>query len=229
MCIRDRVYTAFSGSHQDAIKKGFAARERQNDEIWEVPYLPIDPADLGRSYEAVIRVNSQSGKGGVAWVLEQDKGLKLPKRMQASFSHVVQAVADETSRELGAEDIWNAFETTYLQTEGKRFQLVDWSESRGGADRIFAGKLMIEGKERSISGRGNGLMSSVIAALAENGGPIMDIVDYNEHAIGHGSDAQAAAYVECRTPDGKSLFGAGLDTDVATASVRAILSAANLA
>lgn len=223
------VYTAFSGSHQDAIKKGFAARERQNDEIWEVPYLPIDPADLGRSYEAVIRVNSQSGKGGVAWVLEQDKGLKLPKRMQASFSHVVQAVADETSRELGAEDIWNAFETTYLQTEGKRFQLVDWSESRGGADRIFAGKLMIEGTERSISGRGNGLMSSVIAALAENGGPIMDIVDYNEHAIGHGSDAQAAAYVECRTPDGKSLFGAGLDTDVATASVRAILSAANLA
>lgn len=223
------VYTAFSGSHQDAIKKGFSARERQNDEIWEVPYLPIDPADLGRSYEAVIRVNSQSGKGGVAWVLEQDKGLKLPKRMQASFSHVVQAVADETSRELGAEDIWTAFDTTYLQSDGKRFQLVDWSENRGGADRIFAGKLMIEGTERSISGRGNGLMSSVIAALAENGGPIMDIVDYSEHAIGHGSDAQAAAYVECRTPDGKSLFGCGIDNDVATASVRAILSAANLA
>ncbi|MCC2603401.1 2-isopropylmalate synthase [Sphingopyxis yananensis] len=223
------VYTAFSGSHQDAIKKGFAARERQNDEVWEVPYLPIDPADIGRSYEAVIRVNSQSGKGGVAWVLEQDKGLKLPKRMQASFSHVVQAVADETSRELAADDIWNAFESTYLAHENKRFQLVDWSESRGGTDRIFAGKLLIEGSERSISGRGNGLMSSVIAALAENGGPIMDIVDYNEHAIGHGSDAQAAAYVECRTPDGKSLFGCGLDTDVSTASVRAILSAANLA
>jgi 2-isopropylmalate synthase len=223
----DLVYTAFSGSHQDAIKKGFAARERQNDEAWEVPYLPIDPADLGRSYEAVIRVNSQSGKGGVAWVLEQDKGLKLPKKMQASFSHVVQALADETSRELAADDIWQAFEATYLATEGKRFQLVDWHETHSGADRIFAGKLTIDGTERSVSGRGNGLMSSVIAALAESGGPLMDIVDYSEHAIGQGSNVQAAAYVECRTADGKSLFGCGLDTDVATASVRAILSAAN--
>lgn len=223
------VYTAFSGSHQDAIKKGFAARERQNDERWEVPYLPIDPADLGRSYEAVIRVNSQSGKGGVAWVLEQDKGLKLPKKMQASFSHVVQALADETSRELGAEDIWHAFERTYLTTEAKRFQLVNWSESHAGTDRIFAGKLTIDGATRSVSGRGNGLMSSVIAALAESGGPIMDIVDYSEHAIGQGSNVQAAAYVECRTAEGKSLFGCGLDTDVATASVRAILSAANAA
>ncbi len=221
------VYTAFSGSHQDAIKKGFAARERQNDERWEVPYLPIDPADLGRSYEAVIRVNSQSGKGGVAWVLEQDKGLKLPKKMQASFSHVVQALADETSRELGAEDIWHAFERQYLTTEAKRFQLVDWSETHSGADRIFAGKLTIDGTPRSVSGRGNGLMSSVIAALRESGGPVMDIVDYSEHAIGQGSNVQAAAYVECRTADGKSLFGCGLDTDVATASVRAILSAAN--
>ena len=221
------VFTAFSGSHQDAIKKGFAARERQNDERWEVPYLPIDPADLGRSYEAVIRVNSQSGKGGVAWVLEQDKGLKLPKKLPASFSHVVQALADETSRELGAEDIWGAFDHAYLVTEGKRFQLVDWSESHAGTDRIFAGKLTIDGTPRSVSGRGNGLMSSVIAALAESGGPIMDIVDYSEHAIGQGSNVQAAAYVECRTADGKSLFGCGLDTDVATASVRAILSAAN--
>ncbi|MBN8841718.1 MAG: 2-isopropylmalate synthase [Sphingomonadales bacterium] len=221
------VYTAFSGSHQDAIKKGFAARERQNDDKWEVPYLPIDPADLGRSYEAVIRVNSQSGKGGVAWVLEQDKGLKLPKKMQASFSHVVQALADQTSRELGAEDIWHAFEGAYLASDGKRFQLVDWSETHSGADRIFAGKLTIDGTPRSVSGRGNGLMSSVIAALAESGGPIMDIVDYSEHAIGQGSNVQAAAYVECRTADGKSLFGCGLDTDVATASVRAILSAAN--
>jgi 2-isopropylmalate synthase len=243
------VYTAFSGSHQDAIKKGFAARERQNDERWEVPYLPIDPADLGRSYEAVIRVNSQSGKGGVAWVLEQDKGLKLPKKMQASFSHVVQALADQTSRELGAEDIWQAFEGQYLATSGKRFQLVDWSEThapsnspspsgeglgwgpsgqnRPNPDRIFAGKLLIDGTPRSVSGRGNGLMSSVIAALSESGGPVMDIVDYSEHAIGQGSNVQAAAYVECRTADGKSLFGCGLDTDVATASVRAILSAAN--
>jgi 2-isopropylmalate synthase len=147
--------------------------------------------------------------------------------MQANFSHVVQALADETSRELGAEDIWGAFESAFLAEDGKRFQLVDWSESHSGADRIFAGKLNVDGDVRSVSGRGNGLMSSVVAALAESGGPVMDIVDYSEHAIGHGSDAQAAAYVECRTADGKSLFGCGLDTDVATASVRAILSAAN--
>lgn len=243
------VYTAFSGSHQDAIKKGFAARQRQNDDYWQVPYLPIDPADLGRTYEAVIRVNSQSGKGGVAWVLEQDRGLKLPKRMQAAFSPIVQALADATSRELTADDIWHAFEATYLDTAGKRFELVEWAETNsspstsdgevarrsrdGGAAaslsnaRIFTGKLRIDGEIRSVSGRGNGLMSSVIAALAEAGGPVMDIVDYSEHALGAGSDVAAAAYVECRTPDGRSRFGCGLDTDVATASVRAILSAAN--
>lgn len=241
------VYTAFSGSHQDAIKKGFAARDRQNDETWEVPYLPIDPADLGRSYEAVIRVNSQSGKGGVAWVLEQDRGLKLPKRMQASFSHIIQALADTASRELTAADIWQAYESAYLTTDGKRFQLIEWQEAissptGGGAPsrsdgegalagiphtRIFTGKLLIDGEVRSVSGRGNGLMSSVIAALADAGGPVMDIADYSEHALGVGSSAQAAAYVECRTADGASRFGCGLDTDVATASVRAILSAAN--
>ncbi len=233
--VGDLVHTAFSGTHQDAIRKGLAEHRTRAAELgkpegeieWRVPYLPVDPADLGRSYEAVIRVNSQSGKGGVAWVLEQDKGLKLPKKMQASFSHVVQALADETSRELAADDIWQAFEGTYLATEGKRFQLVDWSETHSGADRIFAGKLTIDGTPRSVSGRGNGLMSSVIAALAESGGPLMDIVDYSEHAIGQGSNVQAAAYVECRTAGGKSLFGCGLDTDVATASVRAILSAAN--
>lgn len=226
------VFTAFSGSHQDAIKKGFAAQATRNDDYWEVPYLPIDPADLGRSYEAVIRVNSQSGKGGVAWVLEQDKGLKLPKRMQASFSHVVQALADETSRELNAADIWEAFERTYVVQPDGRFTLVDWQEthakgSAGGSDRIFAGKISVGGTLTSVSGRGNGLMSSVIAALAGTTGPALEIVDYSEHAIGHGSDAQAAAYVECRTADGESVFGCGLDTDVATASVRAILSAAN--
>ena len=221
------VYTAFSGSHQDAIKKGFAARLRQNDETWAVPYLPIDPADLGRSYEAVIRVNSQSGKGGIAWVLEQDRGLKLPKRLAASFSHVVQALADASSRELTADDIWQAFQATYLATDNKRFELVEWHEAHQGSDRLFTGKLRIDGAVRSVSGRGNGLMSSVIAALAEAGGPVMDIVDYSEHALGAGSDVAAAAYVECRTADGASRFGCGLDTDVATASVRAILSAAN--
>ncbi|MEP6786671.1 MAG: 2-isopropylmalate synthase [Sphingomonadales bacterium] len=223
--VGDLVFTAFSGSHQDAIKKGFAAQDARNDELWEVPYLPIDPKDLGRDYEAVIRVNSQSGKGGVAWVLEQDKGLKLPKRMQADFSRHVQALADETSRELNAADIWGAFEKAYLG--GSRFALGDYDETRASnGDRIFAGKLVVDGMERSVSGRGNGLISSVVAALAEQG-VTLDVVDYVEHTLGHASDAQAAAYVECRTAAGKTVWGVGIDVDVATASVRAVLGAAN--
>ncbi len=225
----DLVFTAFSGSHQDAIKKGFAAQEAKNDTLWEVPYLPIDPADLGRSYEAVIRVNSQSGKGGVAWVIEQDKGLKLPKRLQADFSRHVQAYADETSRELNAADIWQLFERTYLPHADDRVELRDYEESGTAGQRVFIGRVAIDGEERSISGRGNGLISGVIAAIAESTGPTLDVVDYNEHAIGHGADAQAAAYVECRTAAGKTVFGVGMDTDIATASVRAVLSAANRA
>jgi 2-isopropylmalate synthase len=225
----DLVFTAFSGSHQDAIKKGFAAQSARNDDLWEVPYLPIDPADLGRSYEAVIRVNSQSGKGGVAWVIEQDKGLKLPKRLQADFSRHVQAMADATSRELNAADIWGGFEATYLPREGDRFVLRDYEESGSAGQRTFIGRVQVDGEERSISGRGNGLISSVIAALADTTGPNLEVIDYNEHAIGHGADAQAAAYVEARTADGRIVFGVGLDTDIATASVRAVLSAANRA
>jgi 2-isopropylmalate synthase len=225
----DLVFTAFSGSHQDAIKKGFAAQEAKNDTLWEVPYLPIDPADLGRSYEAVIRVNSQSGKGGVAWVIEQDKGLKLPKRLQADFSRHVQAYADETSRELNAADIWSLFARTYMPQADDRVELRDYEESGASGQRVFIGRVAIDGEERSISGRGNGLISGVISAIAESTGPVLDVVDYNEHAIGHGADAQAAAYVECRTAEGKTVFGVGMDSDIATASVRAVLSAANRA
>ena len=225
----DLVFTAFSGSHQDAIKKGFAAQATRNDGLWEVPYLPIDPADLGRSYEAVIRVNSQSGKGGVAWVIEQDKGLRLPKRLQADFSRHVQMLADETSRELNATDIWGRFEATYLPGTGDRFVLRDYEETGAVGDRLFVGRVAVDGEERSISGRGNGLISGVIAALAETTGPNLDVIDYAEHAIGHGAGAQAAAYLECRTADGRVVWGVGIDTDVATASVRAVLSAANRA
>ncbi|MBB3474633.1 2-isopropylmalate synthase [Sphingomonas sp. BK345] len=225
----DLVFTAFSGSHQDAIKKGFAAQGARNDGLWEVPYLPIDPADLGRSYEAVIRVNSQSGKGGVAWVIEQDKGLRLPKRLQADFSRHVQALADETSRELNAADIWGAFERAYLPGESDRFVLRDYDESGAAGERVFVGRIAIDGEERSLSGRGNGLISGVIAALADSTGPTLDVVDYAEHAIGHGAGAQAAAYLECRTSDGRTVWGVGIDSDIATASVRAVLSAANRA
>ncbi|NNC59070.1 MAG: 2-isopropylmalate synthase [Erythrobacter sp.] len=223
------VYTAFSGSHQDAIKKGFSARDKQNDKGWRVPYLPIDPADLGRSYEAVIRVNSQSGKGGFAWVLEQDQGLKLPKRMQSDFSPHVQAMADRLGRELNAADIWQTFRSAYhVQTEAKRFQLVDYEESRAtDGTRLFAGTIAVDGEERSVSGRGNGLISSVMATLRDAFGVELEVADYTEHALGTGTDARAAAYLECRTPEGQTVWGCGIDEDIATASVRAVLSAAN--
>jgi 2-isopropylmalate synthase len=221
------VFTAFSGSHQDAIKKGFAAQEARNDQLWDVPYLPIDPADLGRNYEAVIRVNSQSGKGGVAWVLQQDKGLKLPKRMQADFSRVVQDMADQTSRELNAADIWDAFQNHYRLTDGQPVRLIDYQETGPAGDRIFVGKVMMNGEERSISGRGNGLISSILAALREELGVDLEVVDYSEHAIGAGTNVNAAAYVECKAADGRNIFGVGTDADVATASVQAVLSAAN--
>jgi 2-isopropylmalate synthase len=222
------VFTAFSGSHQDAIKKGFAAQEKRNDEFWAVPYLPIDPADLGRSYEAVIRVNSQSGKGGFAWVLEQDRGLKLPKRMQAHFSRHVQELADEVGRELQADDIWDVFQRVYRINDPQHFQLVDYEETRAvDGTRIFAGKIGVDGKEQSVSGRGNGLISSVVATLAETFGVKFEVRDYSEHAMGAGSDARAAAYVECVTADGRTVWGVGIDEDVATAGVCAVLSAAN--
>ncbi|MGB3472252.1 MAG: 2-isopropylmalate synthase [Erythrobacter sp.] len=225
------VYTAFSGSHQDAIKKGFEARGEQNDETWRVPYLPIDPADLGRNYEAVIRVNSQSGKGGFAWVLEQRQGLKLPKTMQRDFSVHVQRLADESSRELNADDIWGAFKAAYhVQTPDKHFQLVDYEESRASdGTRIFSGKVAVDGHEQSVSGRGKGLISSVMATMRDVFDVELEVVDYTQQSLGAGTDANAATYLECVTPDGQTIWGCGIDEDVATASVRAVLSAANSA
>ena len=224
------VFTAFSGSHQDAIKKGFAAQQTRNDPLWAVPYLPIDPADLGRSYEAVIRVNSQSGKGGFAWVIEQDQGLKLPKRMQAHFSRHVQELADELGRELQAVDIWDVFRRAYRLDEPQHFKLVDWDEGKGpDGSRIFAGKIGVGGDEKSVSGRGNGLISSVIATLRDHFGVELSLKDYSEHSMGKDANARAAAYIECVGPDGTAIWGVGIDEDVATASVRAVLNAANIA
>ena len=225
------VFTAFSGSHQDAIKKGFEANDQQNDEHWRVPYLPIDPADLGRNYEAVIRVNSQSGKGGFAWVLEQDQGLKLPKKMQADFSRHVQQMADDLGRELDGADIWRAFQNAYhVQIPDKHFQLIDYEENRAtDGTRIFAGTIAVAGEEQRVSGRGNGLISSVLSTIEDTFGLQLKIRDYTEHALGSGRDARAAAYLECEGDGGETIWGVGIDEDVATASVRAVLSAANSA
>jgi 2-isopropylmalate synthase len=227
----DLVFTAFSGSHQDAIKKGFEAQALRNDELWRVPYLPIDPADLGRNYEAVIRVNSQSGKGGFAWVLEQDQGLKLPKKLQIDFSQHVQRLADELGRELNAADIWQVFRESYfVKVPNRRFRLVDFEETRASdGTRLFAGTIEVDGKPQSVSGRGKGLISSVLTTLRQTFGLELEVLDYTEHALGAGTDARAATYLECAMPDGRTVWGVGIDEDVATASVRAILSAANSA
>jgi 2-isopropylmalate synthase len=194
-----------------------------------VPYLPIDPHDLGRNYEAVIRVNSQSGKGGFAWVLQQSHGLKLPKRLQADFSRHVQALADELGRELDAGDIWRTFQRAYyVDAKDAVFELVDYEETRAGdGTRLFAGTITVDGRPTNVSGRGKGLVSSVIATLQQTFGLELEVLDYSEHALGQGSEARAAAYLECALPDGRIVWGIGIDEDIATASVRAILSAAN--
>jgi 2-isopropylmalate synthase len=218
------VYTAFSGSHQDAIKKGFEALAKRNDTLWEVPYLPIDPKDLGRTYEAVIRVNSQSGKGGVAYVLKADYGLDLPRGLQIEFSKVVQEVADRTGKELTSADIWSLFEGTYLQG-GMR--LVDYRlfpEPRAGERRIAA-TIAVDGGERQIEGVGNGPIAAFVDALRRDCGVELSVLDYHEDAVSAGADAQAAAYVQIRGEGAATLYGVGMDSDIVTASLRAIASA----
>ncbi len=224
------VHTAFSGSHQDAIRKGFAAHERRNDGVWEMPYLPIDPADIGESYEAVIRVNSQSGKGGIAWMIEQDRGLKLPRALQIDLSRRVQQLADSSSREISADDIWAEFVSAYHLDDTRTFALVEYDSGlrRGAAgERWFKGRIRHDGREVVVAGHGNGLVSAVLASLTEAFGAELTIVDYNEHAMRRGSDAKAAAYLHCLRSDGSQVFGVGIDNDVATAAVKAVLSAAS--
>jgi len=220
------VYTAFSGSHQDAIKKGFEALAKRNDTLWEVPYLPIDPKDLGRTYEAVIRVNSQSGKGGVAYVLKTDYGLDLPRGLQIEFSKRVQEVADRTGKELTSADIWLLFEETYLRRDG--VVLGDYSllpEPRAGERRIAA-TVAVDGIERRIEGVGNGPIAAFVDALRRDCDIALNVLDYHEDAVSAGADAQAAAYVQIRDGGDATLYGVGMDSDIVTASLRAVASAA---
>ena len=217
------VYTAFSGSHQDAIKKGFAARKTANDETWEVPYLPIDPADVGRNYEAVIRINSQSGKGGVAYVLERDHGLELPKAMQSEFARVVQQMADREGRELSAEEIYVFFERTYFAPGA--LEIVDYSTVPAGKGaRSLNATVRWQGQERSISGNGAGPVDAFVHALEKDLGIKAKVRGYHEHAVGQGSEAQAACYVAV---DGKYgvVHGAAKDPSVTMAALAAVASA----
>ena len=215
------VYTAFSGSHQDAIKKGFAARERQNDERWEVPYLPIDPADLGRSYEAVIRVNSQSGKGGISYLLESEYGLELPRRLQIEFSAAVQAVMDASGQEQTAADIWRVFEREYHLAQAPRVEHLRIDERGDGRVGVRA-QVQLQGAEIAIDGTGNGPVDAFVDGLARATGVPLRVLDYHEHAIGEGAQARAAAYLELRVGE-RTLFGVAIDANIVTASVKAVL------
>jgi 2-isopropylmalate synthase len=221
------VYTAFSGSHQDAIKKGFEALAKRNDALWQVPYLPVDPKDLGRSYEAVIRVNSQSGKGGVAYVLKADYGLDLPRGLQIEFSKRVQEVADRTGKELTSADIWSLFEETYLHKDA--VQLMDYSlfpEPRAPERRRISATVVVDGVRRQIEGVGNGPIAAFVDALRRECDIAVTLVDYREHAIGAGAEAQATAYVQIRDSGDSTLYGVGIDGNIVTASLKAVASAA---
>jgi 2-isopropylmalate synthase len=220
------VFTAFSGSHQDAINKGFKAMKASNQPLWEVPYLPIDPHDVGRSYEAVVRINSQSGKGGIAYVLETEHGIELPRRLQIEFSKVVQKIADGEGVELPANRLWGAFEGEYLDGNG-RYRFVEHKVKSVGAEQEVAAKLMADGKPKTITGRGNGPIDGFVDAIRRETGLSFDFVDYREHAMGHGANASAVAYVELATPDGKPRFGVGIDKNIVVASLKAVLSAVN--
>jgi len=222
------VFTAFSGSHQDAINKGFKAMAASNSPLWEVPYLPIDPMDLGRSYEAVIRINSQSGKGGVAYILEKEHGLELPRRLQIEFSKVVQAIADGEGVELAADRLWGAFEAEYLEGNG-RYGFVSHSASSDNTEQDVVAKITIDGALKTVLGHGNGPVDGFVDAIRRESGLTFDVADYREHAIGMGANAAAVAYVELRLGDGSSLFGVGIDKNIVVASLKAVLSGVNRA
>ncbi len=226
--VGELVYTSFSGSHQDAIKKAFAAR--QPDEVWDMPYLPIDPMDVGRSYEAVIRVNSQSGKGGVAYLLEREHGLDLPRRLQIEFSGVVQTVTDATGREVTATELWDIFNDEYLRDHGpyaySSHHLVEDSAS-GHVDLKV--QVEVDGQTRALAATGRGPIEAFVSALSTELGEAVTVVDYHEHAIGSGADARAATYIELKLGGGKTLFGVGIDGNIVTASLSAILSGINRA
>ena len=221
--VGDLVHTAFSGSHQDAIRKGFAVQKA--DAVWEVPYLPIDPADIGRDYEAVIRVNSQSGKGGITYLLEQEYGISLPRRMQIEFSQVVQREMDRLGLEMTAQQIYELLEQEYLNA-GAPYSLKNHRlQEENGISQVEVDVSEASGATHRWIGTGNGPLEALVAALPVR----LEVMDYSEHAIGAGSQAKAAAYIEVRLPGGRPLHGVGIDGNLTTASMRALFSALNRA
>jgi len=222
--VGDLVYTAFSGSHQDAIKKGMAALERDY-RLWEVPYLPIDPHHVGRSYEAVIRVNSQSGKGGVAYIMEVEHSMVLPRRLQIEFSQAIQHVAEDIGTEISPIAMFEVFSSEYL-APGAIELLSHENQVSGGADKCTA-QLLVDGEHRTISGEGNGPIAAFVAGVRDGLGIKVDVVDYSEHAIAQGASAKAVAYVETTDDEGRTRWGVGIDPNILTASLYAVVSALN--
>jgi len=228
--VGDLVYTSFSGSHQDAIKKAFAARK--DGEIWDMPYLPIDPKDLGRSYDAVIRVNSQSGKGGISYLLESEYGLELPRRLQIEFSQVVQAVMDDLGKELSAADIWGIFEREFAVSDATRAGVAHVNIREQGEQAVhLSAEVRVAGQGARIDGEGTGPIDAFVAGVARETGLNVRVLDYHEHSIGSGADARAVAYVELRVAgaDGQAQtrYGVGIDANIVSASLKAIASGLN--
>ena len=226
----DLVFTAFSGSHQDAIKKGLAEMRNSNQELWEVPYLPIDPSDVGRSYEAVIRINSQSGKGGVAYLLEKDHGLSMPRRLQIEFSQVIQKIADESGKEISPSDIWDNFQETYLNSSGRYEFIEHHINSSSNKDGTQSDEITIDLKHNTdvvtLEGCGNGPIDAMIDAIKKSFNPEIKISDYHQHAISSGSDAKAVAYSELVLGN-KSVWGVGMHQNTVIAGLLSVISGLN--
>jgi len=233
----DLVYTAFSGSHQDAIKKGFAALYAEAAEAgrgkdyerWEVPYLPIDPAHVGRDYQSVVRVNSQSGKGGVAYIMEAEHGFSLPRRLQIEFSRQIQTIAEDTGTEISPTALWDTFNEVYLPTDPSLVLRSHETTNDENDNTSITAQLVVDGEPVTVTGEGNGPIAAFVDALANGADIRLDVVDYSEHAMGTGSDATAVAYVETEDADGVTRWGIGVNPNISTASLQAVLGAAERA
>lgn len=228
--VGELVFTAFSGSHQDAISKGITYYSRNPGSIWEVPYLPIDPTDIGRTYESIIRINSQSGKGGIAYILDQEYGFQLPKLMQAEFSQVVQRLADTTGKELKPSDIWNTFFSEYIAVESP-FQLQKFRVLDGSDDEQVScyAEIQTNRTTQVFVGTGNGPIDALTKALQQELDLSFTLISYHEHILGEGADSKAAAYIQTRNAQGNSYFGVGIDPNITIASIKALLSSLNRA
>jgi len=227
--VGELVYTAFSGSHQDAINKGMKAKAKANSELWEVPYLPIDPQDVGRTYEAIIRINSQSGKGGIAYIMQADYGLNLPRNLQVEFSKDIQTITDAQGKELSSKRIHDRFLELYVDQPTGRLKFVDhhtYPDTSAKGRRIVEATIVDKGEEVTITGSGTGPIDGFVDALSRHLGVPMTVLDYSEHSMHSGSNAAAISYMEVEHPGGK-LFGAGINTNIVAASLEAVVSAAN--